>query len=172
MKQIFSFAAAILFIACQNQPLSPDVISLTQPTPKTQLVSAAAPELCETSTEEKLDLVQELENKELPGVYHREKILRSEFDLNNTDNTFSCKSDLPTPEDAKVAQVSNPKTLNLGEPSAELILKAEKWKILTQRWDVQPSPLASLDPSRDTVSPSCESPTEWDIADMMMLARN
>lgn len=131
MKELLSFAFALLFIACQNQPFSHRAAS---PAPSVkipiQATVRAQSESCNIELEKTLDVIKELQDERQPGFYYREASVRSEFDFENGYESLVCVTQMTSSEDFEqaIAEVPSP------EPET---MALEGWETLTRKWEAE-----------------------------------
>jgi hypothetical protein len=162
MKELLSFAFALLFISCQNQPFHN--LALDPGSPKTETAQIfVAPEsaACESNPEKTLDVAKELQDSRSPGLYYRETPMRSEFDFENGFEALVCTANVTNSDDAEspttvAEEASSPSSES---ESADPIQAAANWDILTQKWEITPAVTTCFDRNAQSENPACEAPS-------------
>lgn len=152
MKELLSFAFALLFISCQNQPfrhLSTNAALQAVVTNSNQAVAPVDAAVCADLSEKSLDVTAELADSKLPGFYYRETPMRSEFDMDNGYKDLVCASQVTNSETLEESFVAN-------APSTKPEASGDSWEVLTQKWEFRPVALTCTDLNTQSKSLSCE----------------
>ncbi len=157
MKELLSFAFAILFISCQNQPFhslafDPDTTKVEV----SETFSVPDSTACESTPEKTLDVAKELQDSRAPGFYYRETPMRSEFDFENGFEALTCASNVTSSDDSKEAMTLAEEPSVSEVETADPIAQAASWDALTQKWAVTHAVTACFDRNAQSENPSCE----------------